>query len=683
MTHPRYGWRRVNTGLFGMLLVTLCSLVILPGFSFAGDAELVGVWRVVGCDRQLGKYHGKLEIKRGASGLTFTRMIEPLEAYPGLDRKLNLVWTGRVNRETATPQFELSLHRAHFISQLGALSRTAEDAQPLHVTGVVRRFFTRWLKINYRAKQDAAFSAEEYAVRIGPPAEPLWQTQYSLYATHENPQQPFIPPDPIFAGRVESIFGTPILDKATLFQFFADYHQLPSVSPYLTRPEFQQSVHYQAIDHTDFAFYRRHPRHLRVVNKVVDPISLAEEHLRADAFSSGLAKKMVYYQRQLDHGGLVPAHGMLVKYVDADGQVADDINSALWTGVYIHTQALRYKHEGDAQALNNIRHSVQGLMTLMDITGDPHTFARTLRHTGPPLTENWRRGEAVFSHLDWLDGGNNDMAKGLALGLVAAWNALPVDDPLKPAIAAHAVALLELEVFQVDANASFPSVNPAIAALLAGLTSRNEDLISQGLAWLRTPPMVYLAQQGAGVFYIFGFSDWSANHLASITVLIMQQLLAMTDDVALQALWKDTPQTIWRTLQKVEQPLQAVLALTTGDLADPQQQRMASRQALWGLRSFPLPKRAHSIDYRIRGDFVVSPFPSLPWQRDWLTNVRRLQGITAATLLAHRWDEYVWNDQHFAVSYSGLPAGINLPGADYLFLYWTAVDAGLVTHTLN
>jgi hypothetical protein len=89
-----------------------------------------------------------------------------------------------------------------------------------------------------------------------------------------------------------------------------------------------------------------------------------------------------------------------------------DDSSALWTGVYTWTQALRYRTTGEGDALDNLRRSLRGLLILMDITGDPRTFARTLRPAGPPLTGPWRRGTGEFSNLDWMVGGNNDMSKG-------------------------------------------------------------------------------------------------------------------------------------------------------------------------------------------------------------------------------------------------------------------------------
>jgi hypothetical protein len=591
-------------------------------------------------------------------------------------RAIDLVWTGTLERSgSRSAIISIDLRRADFVPKVGELERTPSDASPLPVIGNVTAIGERWLEIDYSSIEDTSFRIREYAFRLGPPGEePIWRLERVIRETHGDPDVPFDPPNPYVAFVVEELFGTPNIDKTLLFQAFSSYHQLPEIAPYVNDPKFQGAIHLQTIDHTDFGYYRRHPKRLRVVNKVLDAISLAETEFRANAYRSTFSEKAAFYQKGLSDG-LVGPHGMVVRSISPEGMVQPELDSALWTGIYVYTQSLRYQTEGETEALDNVRHSLRGLLTLMDITGDPATFARTLRPIGPPLEGGWHRGLEPFDTWDWLEGGNNDMAKGLALGMIAGWQVLPGGDPLRNEIAQHALGLLQLRVFQPDTAAELPGVNPGIAWLLAGISNKDPELTERGLQWFNQEPLRLLAQYGGGPVYVFGLSDWSGNHLNAVGTLIIQQLLEHTDDPTLRDLWRRTPGTAWQALRSLNHPLHAALALASHALKDPADVHEATEQAIWALRGFPAPKPPYDVDYGIRDDYVPSPFPALPWKLDWLT-ANRWQVIKAPPMVEHKWDEYLWNDQHFSPGDPGV-GDERVPGVDYLFLYWV-VRAGNV-----
>jgi hypothetical protein len=412
------------------------------------------------------------------------------------------------------------------------------------------------------------------------------------------------------------------------------------------------------------------------VNKVVDTISLAETEIRANAFCASLIDKERFYQAGLTQEFVGP-HGMVVDSIDATGQEKPDLDSALWTGVYAYTQALRYQHTGYQEALDNLRRSLQAVLTLMDITGNPSTFARTLRvHLSNPI-EPWHWGGDKFPNLDWLEGGNNDMAKGLVLAMIAGWEVLPEGDQLRETISGHALGLLKLDNFNPTDKTNMTSVNPALALLLAGITNGDLKYVEAGLTWLRNPLLKTLAQYGGGPFYLFGISDWSGNHLNLITTLALQWLLSRTDDSELHALWIQAPVKVWESLHRLEQPLLAALAVPAYP-PHSTERKQAIEEVIWGLRSFPFPKHPHTVDHRLRDDFVLSPFPALPWKLDWTTELERQQSIRAYPMLEQAMDTYLWNNGHFPTGNLGLGKR-RVPGVDYLFLYWIARDKDLVS----
>jgi hypothetical protein len=500
---------------------------------------------------------------------------------------------------------------------------------------------------------------------LGPSGvEPIWKGERSLHDTHREPG---------------------FLEKASLFVTFSGFHDLPAVKPFVEHPLFERAVHLQTIDHGDFGYYRANPDRVRVLNKVVDAISLAETEVRANAFRASFEEKAGFYQEGLTRE-FVGIHGMVVNSIDAGGNSAPDLDGALWTGVYTVTQALRYQTTGDPEALDNLRRSLTGLLMLMDITGDPRTFARTLRLAGPPLTDSWQRGAGQFAAFDWRAGGNNDMSRGLLLGMIAGWQVLPDNDPLRNKLKGNALDLLQLcefvepgpdECKDDDSIVNLPRTNPGAAKLLAGITNNDAALVNQGLSWLHQTELLQYADAGAGPFYTFGVSDWSGNHLTLTATIALQWLLQRTQDSGLQQRWRKASASAWEILRGLEYPLHAAVALTANSIDDAGRQAEARDQVLWGLRSFPFPKHPYPVDHRLRADFVISPFPARPWKGDWLTNPRSPQSITAYPMLEQAVDAYRWNDAHFEIDFIGL-GDRRVPGVDYLFLYWIARAGGLI-----
>src|SRR5262249_30078280 len=96
-------------------------------------------------------------------------------------------------------------------------------------------------------------------------------------------------------------------------------------------------------------------------------------------------------------------------------------------------------------------------------------FARTLRTaSGTPPQAPWVAGTGAYAGLEWKDGGNNDMFKGLCLGGLAAHEAL--GDPGHAQLRAdYARALAGLtDHHKVGKRSGNDLMGHGVAALLAG-----------------------------------------------------------------------------------------------------------------------------------------------------------------------------------------------------------------------
>jgi hypothetical protein len=101
----------------------------------------------------------------------------------------------------------------------------------------------------------------------------------------------------------------------------------------------------------------------------------------------------------------------------------------------------------------------------------------------------------------------------------------------------------------------------------------------------------------------------------------------------------------------------------------------AKNDALWRLREIPAPKTQVDIDHRIRPDYVMSPFPSLPWKFDW-TKTDRTQSLRAYPLFeASAYNVYDWKQS--VLDYKANTVGGQLPGVDFLLAYWLGRTLGV------
>jgi hypothetical protein len=347
----------------------------------------LGVWQIEGKD-QRGAYRGRGELRKQGSALFFARAIayDTLTVEDG--RALHLAWTGKVATLTAdAATLEGTLEPRDFIAQRGASVRSLSDA-PIATRAVLTRGAT-FIDVTWNVER----AVERWFTRTESGAEPIFQVQREVRGSHAPPSSS---------------------ERAVSDATFGSYRALPEVAPYVSRPEFSAAIFGRVYDRTDFAFYRENPRALRVVNKPVDEISLQETRLRADAFGPTLESKAKAFDQEMDTDFMDPG-----VWFSPDSRTASGIEAsgdgALWTATYLASQIYRFEVSGEAQAKVNAKRTLDAMLKLQEITGNWGEFARTLRKSNGVATLPWHAGTGTFAGLDWLQGGNNDMLKGLFL----------------------------------------------------------------------------------------------------------------------------------------------------------------------------------------------------------------------------------------------------------------------------
>jgi hypothetical protein len=634
------------------------------GDTDTGNAALLGVYAVTGEDERYGAYTGEAEIRDTGNGIAVIHVQTWSDADFEGDQ-MALVWQGTLTKASEPYGVAVKLDRVGFMTSYGTETRdTDPDGNaPLEFTAFLARVDGATLTGTFApASGPDELSFTETWTRIGDPgADPIWKSERVAVPGH----------DPIDAT-----------EKASLFVTYKSYQDLPLVAPYKSRPEFQDAMHYWIEDPTDFEFSRDNPGTVRVIQKVVDTISLAEARIRNRAYSQTLADKEAVFEPDVPEH-LVSATGMVCYYdpaLPAGSNQAPDGDSMLWTGVYAASQAMRYLETSDAEALDNVVTAIEGQLLCHDIAGTPGDFARTTRVHAADMT-GWNAGVGAYAAYDWLPGANNDMMKGYMVGFPWAYAALGKAGG-QSALIDRMVAVLDdlldnnplLEM--LDPPDPTNSISRGTALLVKYMMTG--DLGAYAEYQVCYPAIsLWMVDLGNGAFYDYGTSDWSGNHLIIQGLLTLYMAAdhaagPLNNLAAHRSAYRDGLAQALSNMRHTRVGLYQLVAATLGNFTTPPPEL---EEALWTLREFSAPKGSWAMDWTINPSFCMSPFPNLPWKGDWTTS-DRYQSLTVYPLFERPPDNYRWKSS--AGSFRGGASTWENPGVDYLFAYWFGRHYGVI-----
>jgi hypothetical protein len=593
-------------------------------------AALAGIWDVHGADAR-GEYAGSVEIIPGPEP-TLLRTIAWMTATVEEGRALHWAFAGTLRQDGPAVTLQATLDSRAFISARGGLVRSLSDP-PIVLEGTAALAGDA---VRASWSGAAVQQRERWTGRRPSSATPIFGIDYRELPAHDAP-------------------STDLLTAS--FTAFASFQKLPAVQPYVVRPDFQAAVHQIVLDRTDFAFYRHNPGALRVMGKPIDAITLLETRLRADAFRWPLIEKARGFDRELQDDFLDPLAPIVPDGRAASGAIHPSGDAALWNAAYIASQWYRHQVTGEASAFDNLTRSLEAQLILQEITGTWSQFARSLRRaTGAP-SGGWHAGGAGFPQLEWLEGGNNDMFKGLFYALTAGFFALcdGRDHALCPRLRENIKHLAD----DVHIGAGF---NDLISTWLAAvaLESRLERARYRVKAEARWTAEK-LVEKNSSLQYGQGIADWSGTHLAfvgAVTALLLAERLDLGGDA--REIFQGQ---IERSFASVERQ-RLVLWDLAGAALRPRP--AAVEDAVWLLREMPFPKGQARIDHRVNPGFSLSPYPSLPWKNDWTVH-DRTQSLRIHPLFELPANVYQWKSQ---MDFAGDTEGYRNHGVDYLHAYW-------------
>jgi hypothetical protein len=614
---------------------------IVNAFAATG---LGGVYDVTGTDSVRGAYSGQVELRWEGQDYSFVREVE-YSAFTYKGRPVSTVWTGRA---TDGPQsgvtLTLELQRMGFAAEFAGLpARTAVDGIPMRVSANFGATGSGGLQGDYQG-QGAPFTdpSEAWSYSHPPYVDPIWTSERTRRASHSAP------------GR---------LTKLALFALFRSYHQTAWISPFTALPDFQAAVHHFTYDHTDFALHRARPDLLRLVDQLVDDVNLEEAIVKAGAFGQPLHVKAASADADVPARYLEPA-GCLAE-LQPNGTYTDENDGCLWTGVYCYSQALRFLSTQEPAARDNMIRTARSLRTMMTISGQTDEFARTLRTvTGQPLGAKWRTGTGAYAGLEWKFGGNNDMWKGLLLGGLAL-----LEGPGQSLRSDYGAVLRTMTQGHPVAQGTRRMGNALISwGTVAALTGDSGDRRRYRSKALNPFLSLYSVALGGG-FNVKGITDWSGTHL-NIVGLMFEARLAEHNNLAIAK--PLTRLALKRAARSMKGTRRIMHNLVAHALAPSSSKPADWEDSIWALREMPQPRVHFGAGHGLRDDFVPSPWPNLPWKRDWTTNRGRAKGSVAPPLWELPLGSYSWKNNPFPSVFQGGIGRGNNSATDLLFAYWLA-----------
>jgi len=618
-----------------------------------------GIFTVTGSDSLQGDYEGLVEIRKGDSP-NFIRLVQYNNLqFPdprlGFDYSVNTAWTGTLTGGQS-PTIEVSLKVADFITHYGELDRTAADGDPVIVNGTITSTKKNSYDVSYQTAEGSvhSFTAAETWTFSQPNGEnPLFVNEDKFSPSHGPMPQSL---------------------HDLVFFLLQQYHSLPFFDNYRDREDFIAAIHYFAQTRTDFDWYRQHTHEIRVVNKWIDAISMAEAMLRARSFSPKFYEKAAMFDAEMPTQYLNTL-GMFSSalYGSDPLQQSESGDGLLWTGCYLASQVFRYLTTGEQAALDNWLRALDGLFLSHDMPQDPTTFGRTVRLHQTGGGKEWIQGTGPYEEYDWLCCGNNDMIQGLYYGYLLSWLFLPDDpqyDSYREGIAQRAAILADSATVALDGE-----FNEIKANWIAYLATQDEKYKTRYQQLWSNSLLKFYTWFGGGQFYVWGITDWSGQHLDTIGQLVLWFSANASDD-------QESLQIInegWSNGMRMNSVTQTFWPIAAYSLSDPPSELDGVLEiAVWNMRETPFPKQSLSIDRRIDPTWCASPFPSLFWKFDWMQG-GRYQGLYGVPVFERMHSNILMTSPlDFEMGETDWTDG---GGADFLHAYWLGRYYGVFSAT--
>lgn len=653
-----------------MTLARQLFLLFILFLSYQVFGQTSGVYRIEGQSSKFGVFSGKGIILEDG---TIQRMVR-FTSYIHEGNEIEQIWTGSIGPE----EINFNVSHSNILTTFEDYSPEKKDFLPFRVQAQVKESFTYVLPTETITEKWTATGEKA--------TELFWKDLRTALPSNGE----------------ESFLFRLLRKISKIDKVIENYRNHPEIRAYEHRPEFKSRENYIIKDKTDADFYLKNPHVLRITNKSINPLSLAEATMRRNAYGKTLSEKARFLgeETMTQHFN---SEGILENvFYDENGRkvgTEPEYDAALWTAMFGWSEFLRYEVTKDPAALENFRKVLDGMLTLLEITNDPKEFARALKVSPPGEVlreQGWIQGEGKYSHLKWRHNGNNDMLKGLLITFTLAHKVIREDEvELVERIRKNVANLSKLNaVSERDYNLG---IAQGLEALWFKDSRKLKDFFENTINFKST--LADINDIGSG-FYFGSIADWSGIHLTMVTsmsqFLISGELRKMftegnshkrarkLQEAAEEKLYEMFD--IYRPTHRNFLTIMMAAHLPEFQKKNPE----VIKEALWALREIPAPRSIGKAeaDLSKHPHWSVAGWPAKPWKA--LSSFRKLredydvlnlrQGAYAyPTFEGHAWySTYVFKDNPFVAKYTSTGREKTY-SADYLLFYWLARSGNLIT----
>ena len=642
--------------LGSILFLSACAHPVKPVprdiASLNEAGKVAGIWVLQGTSSTRGPYNGELELRPSHDG-TFdvVRVVTYINYfYDGL--RVQEVWTGKAVPDTDTLTLSYDLRQGEYITKLGETSKSARDLQtPLTVT---MRFLPTPAGLAAQFSDMKVSEYSEWLTTSRPlDAQPLWKGE-SLTISAQGKTIP-------------ATERKKVREAQKILNFTKD----PFIQNYKNKPQFKNELPEIFVEGVDQGFYRSNKDTIRLVNKITDDATIMEAVLRQNAYMPSPKEKALRYDDFIEKRNFSPANLVVVRNVVQNNLniFSEDPDAAFTTGMYLASQAMRFKVTQEMQSMQNMKRALIGLRGLTEISKGQTEIASVIAPASQDLPEGWIQGTGGYQKFIWTPGNQKQSLIGMLHGLTWATIVTPRSE---------SDVWMNLHEILKELNKKDLSVlSENLRATLEGL---NAIVLEDGSAQIRFSNM-RASQKG---FYWAGNADWAREFESLLEVVNNIQLATALNNISAVKDWKKYLADEGQVYGPAQRPLRILANYGFGGTKDDGNTLSGSvKEALRALSEVPYPRPRLDVRIDHSGDpaWVASPIPRNYWtvtaknSKSVVSYYQGLQQISIYKLPAVT-SRFIWKEDAF--QYQGKGAGdIEATGVDYVYAYWLARFCGV------
>jgi len=660
-----------------------------------------GVFSISGND-SIGKYTGKAEIRNVDGSLKFYRVLNYTD-YIYEENRISMAHEGEATLNENSIDISFPLSVVGFLKEIPGLVRDSDfnNNFPALFSGVMSEEKCGVYSGNFTSDRETVHkSFIETWTKVGESGEkPIWQNLREDLKTTEDAGSATID-IAIWSGQTE-------YDEE-------HYNSLPEIAPHTEKQEFKDKIHLWVFDPTDYDFYQSSENHnsLRVIQSVVDPISISEAKTRRGAYRWKLNDKEAHYMNEVRQI-VINEVGMVGQWNPVNETFAQEGDSLLWTGVYVAAMSKKYLLTKDPEALDYMLKSLNAVIACVELVqNDPgisleDTFARAIRMPENSGDPEFRAGTMPYStvgSIEYKIGGNNDMTKGFFAA--AHWSNKVFQKMSQVELDAVHSKYGDMKKRMIDALFALRSeheklfVNKCRFYKPQELKKWRNVLQMNLILWNLIQGTPYESALDFGddidecydllkpymketdinyMNYGYSISDWSGNHLGIWG--LYNNYMGFVEAKGASSSYAEEYRRYFKDAdQHMLTHRLGFFKLVTGALREMPNHPYWIDQAIWRLRELPIPRSESYIDWTINPEYTPSPYPALIWKYKKSEASSRVQSLRAYPLFQSEGSVYSWKDNPFDKFKAGYY--YKYSGLDFLIAYWFGRYHNVITEDM-